>query len=405
MIIYEKTYLEHYGVKGMKWGVRRYEDERVRKARQRLLLAKAAPISTKKGNAIRIERKNLSDERLAASMRKKNLKDSETRKKIEAYYRKQGLTAQEARLEAYKRERTMKALAVVGGLTVAGVGIYAAKKFRIRNVDKILKPGTKLQNINTHNPQGIKDAFYATFEKSDKALYRGMYGGKLAKTGNAVYNTTIKTTDAVKIASPKSAQKILADLVKKDPKYAAELREYMQSAKALNPMNPKQQHVMKAAARDLEKGRVTKNVHDAVNIQIVNARTDPKMAKITKGYYNALKQKGYSAVKDVNDMSYSGYRAKAPTVFFDTAKTKVDSSSVMSTKDLVTKRNVEIGKNAVKHLSPYATAEVSAIAGTGAVGHHMQTRSDRNAVRQYREDHPNSKLSYNEILRTLNNRR
>lgn len=405
MYVDEQTYLAHYGVKGMRWGVRRYEDDRVQKARQRLQTARDAPLSTKKANAIRIERKNLSDERAAATMRNKNLKDSETRKKVEAYYRSQGMNAREAKLEAYKRERTMKALAVVGGLTVAGAGIYAAKKLRVRNLDKILKPGTKLQNINTHNPQGIKDAFYATFEKSDKALYRGMYGGKLAKTGNTVYNTTIKTTDTIKIASPKSAQKTLADLVKKDPKYAAELREYMQSAKALNPMNPKQQHVMKAAARDLKNGKVTKNVHDAVNIQIVNARTDPRMAKITKGYYDALKQKGYSAVKDVNDMSFSGYRAKSPTIFFDTAKTRVASSSTMSTKELVTKRNVEIGKNAVKHISPYAAAGAGAATGSVAVGRQMQTQSDRNAVRQYREDHPNSRLSYNQILRTLNNRR
>ena len=180
---YEEDSLIHYGIKGMKWGVRRFQkkdgtltsagkkrySEDVQRAQKKYDAAKK---ELSKANADYNKATlggSLYDQKaidnLAAAGRKANalrydLKDSkiydrikdrpknDRTKKLEQKYRDEGMTEREATVAAYKRQRTEKVL--VGALAVAAtVAVaYAAKRHYDNTVDKIINPDELLHNIS-----------------------------------------------------------------------------------------------------------------------------------------------------------------------------------------------------------------------------------------------------------------
>ena len=209
--------LYHWGIKGMRLGVRRYQnkdgtltpagkrryadDPKARSA------VEAAKKNVKKANADYAKATNeynkktrgglvynkqatqkLSDSSRKVKYAKEDLKDAKTRLKIptnkskrelalEKEYQSKGYSAEEAELAAYKRAKAEKVLKIVAaGALAAGVA-YAGYRYVDRNIDKTIKVGTVLQNISSNGDKGVEDAFYAAYNPLDKLKYRGLYGG------------------------------------------------------------------------------------------------------------------------------------------------------------------------------------------------------------------------------------
>ena len=102
---------------------------------------------------------------------------------------------------------------------------------------------------------------------------------------------------------------------------------------------------------------------------------------------------------DVNDKKYSGYMSSKPTIVFN-GESKLSVNNVREVgKD-------EIGKDAAKGYADILvkslakpTAETAAgIAAITAGTKAMQNRNRDAIVNQYRKEHPETKLTYNEIL-------
>lgn len=389
-VMVDEVYLAHYGVKGMKWGVRRYDDDlRVRRAKKQYADAKKSKslLETKYAS------QELKDTKTRVRMENRRLGISNREKKLVDKYQKNGLTKSEAELEAYKRVQTERALAVLGGITVAGAAAYLVKRGYVRNVDAIIKSGTKIQNLNIDGMKTVRDGFYGVTSKSDMAKYKGEFartirrGGILGNENNPVTRTILEATSDIKVASSKSAQKVMADMVRKNPKYKEDLMTDIGAHFA--PTTLAQKRLKANAWKAISKGEVNKSVYEVQNI-LVGDRT----SRTGKTFVQGLKNAGYGGVRDVNDLFYSGYNAKTSTIFTDAAKTSVKSASTMSTKEINVRFGIGVGKSFV---SNYGVGTLAGISG----GSLITSTSNRKAVERYRKEHPNTNMSYNEILRYI----
>lgn len=399
------NYLTHYGIKGMKWGVRRYRNEDgsltslgKRRAEYRSTNSEWKR-SGKSSAALKAKRdyskREFDDEKIRQRLRNQK-KKSKRQTDLEQRYMDQGFTRDEAEIQAYKRVKTERALAVAGGMTIAALGAYAAYKHYDNVTDRILSKGSNLGRISMNDNKSVKDAFYAFTNKSDEHRYTGLYGKALSDQGNTVFKKSIIVGDNIKVASRDSAKKVLADLYKNDAKY----RDDVKSSIGVYRMQwGKQGDLARKAYRDLEKGKITNSVYDAVNMSLAN-HTNDKANRASARYYEALKNAGYSAIKDMNDSKYSGYHSKNPMIIFDNSKVNITEVKKIGEGIIDQTAKKEITKLASRaigeQLIPYLAISVGGALGTSAASNAI----DNTYVRNYRKEHPNTALTRNQILKT-----
>ncbi len=435
-VYFSDDVLIHYGILGMKWGKRRYQnkdgsltpagerrydDDNIKKSYKdktdRLKSKQAAIIRadnkkiasgtsltpdeinrrSKMSNEMRYLKEDEANARILNKIKHQD-KKSNRQIKLESHYSEKGYNKEEASIMAYKRARTEKILAIAGTTAVvAGVGI-AAYKYNQQNVDKIIKKGKELGNISTNSNRGVTDAFYATTNSYDSGKYRGMYGKALRKENikAKIYNTTFKLGSDVKVASPKSAQKILEKLVKDDPEYTENLKNAIAEYSILP--SPVYRRLNKGLEQ-LKKGIVDKSVYEAANIVLVNHSDKGNAA--SKTFYNALKDQGYGAIKDINDSKYSGYKTINPLIVFNGEQT-IASKAI---------REVGLAETNTHNALAMADLNIRSAISTGATAlgiygavsagkSYSNANSNDRIVSQYRKDHPNTNMSYQEIVRS-----
>ena len=225
-------------------------------------------------------------------------------------------------------------------------------------VDTYLKQGTTFARIQTSSE--FQDfAFYATYKKADTDKYMGLFGKNLAtraagaarraeKEANAsgseedlanakqlreysdnlkVYQLKISSTKKLKIPSDENAGDITAKLLReKDFKDNVALS--LQDSKE-KMRRPSQQILFKQAQNALNKdpGRMSSSekiaIYKALNLSLTN-HNDYEVAAQDR-FYSELKKKGYNALLDYNDKDYSSYHAKRPMIVFDTESVKLQS--------------------------------------------------------------------------------
>lgn len=400
---YYNNYLAHYGVKGMKWGVRRYRNEdgsltSLGKRRAEYRSANSEwKRSGKSSSALKAKRdyskREFDDEKIR--QRLQNQKKSKRQIDLEQRYMDQGFTRDEAGIQAYKRVRTERALAIAGGMTIAALGAYAAYKHYDNVTDRILSKGLNLGRISTNDDKSVKDAFYAFANKSDERRYTGLYGKALSERGDTVFKKSIIVGDNIKVASRNSAKKVLADLYKNDANYRDDVKS---SINIYRMAWGKQGDLARKAYRDLEKGKITNSVYDAVNMSLVN-HTNDKAVRASSRYYEALKNAGYSAIKDMNDSKYSGYHSKNPMIIFDNSKVNVTEVKKIGEgiiNQTAKKEYTKLTSRAIgEELAPYLAISVGGVLGTSVASNAI----DNSYVRDYRKEHPNTTLTRNQILK------
>lgn len=396
--------IAHYGVKGMKWGVRRYQNEdgtltSLGRRREDLKDAKRRHVKGKQAKfqkrvdvayATREFNKEKTRQRINAKGYKKTKRQLANEKK----YRDQGFTNDEAEIMAANRRRGARIAMAAGGIAIAALGAYAAYRHYDRITDRLLSAGSELGRVGITDTEGLREGFYAFRKgiKRDATNYEGMYAKTLSDSGRKVFRKSIKATSDIKIASDRRAQKVLAKLLENDEDARREV-EF-----GVRTITKRQELAERLARRDLRRGKYdSKHVYDFFNMGIAGSDNE-KRDELNKNFYEALKKQGYGAVRDVNDARYSGYRSKDPLIFFDTAKVATTKVSELS--------NSEIKKKNVKAMIRNAGIT---LAGQGALAYALNTgmrsvnkKIERSLVRRYRKEHPNSEMTDSEILKSLN---
>lgn len=119
-----------------------------------------------------------------------------------------------------------------------------------------------------------------------------------------------------------------------------------------------------------------------------------------KNFYDALTNKGYNGIIDVNDQKYSGYKAKSPMIAFNAGKKlALDSVTKMGDEEIGGGKTIEYIKLGAKHLTKTILSMAAGATVFSLVTDTVIDAKKRDEiVSDYKRDHPGTKLSYNEIL-------
>ena len=429
------SYLVHHGIKGMHWGVRRYQNpdgSYTAEGKKRY----GHEIATREEQAARIKDYEtaagkrseyeksigvITPEMSRASQSASNAgaaialaktrdrvanedpsKKSKARLADEKKYQKQGLSKEDAAVAAYNKERTKKLLMVAGGVALAGAA-YAAYKYHDNNMDHFIDSNTTLFRLARNGSDKIHDGFYATSSKSDARKYVGLMTKQMDNAQrmsfgfvpkNDWHQKTIKSVGKIKIAGDKAGRSVLSEMLKSNNGGAKDdLREAMEGARFAfaRAGGVTQAARIDAGLRDLNRGKLdSKRLYNAMNMAMPMTDRD---GEFRKSFTDALKKRGYGGIVDVNDRSFSGYHSKRPMILFDSDQFKVTGNRKVGKAE----QNVNYGIEYGKMLGKTGAKVGAAVAGVNVV------KNQRNArrVRNYRREHPNTKLTDAQILDTL----
>jgi hypothetical protein len=433
--------LYHHGIKGQRWGIRRYQKKdgsltpagkkryydtpELNKQKREIDAAKEAYKTSKKAYSKAYEDYNsfvttdrtaldkaqnkLDMDRLAyrrakltydtnkevARIQDKGIefkKKSKHRLDLEEQYKKIGMSDEQAQAAANNRIRTERILAASAALTVAACATYVAVKHRKNKIDGIIKAGETLQRIEMQDTGGkLHDTFYVAQDKRDKRRYENMLGAlRKSQTGHA-YMMKLEAGADIKVASKDKAIKTFGELYKNDPEFK----------KAVAPF-VKVHYSGKNRVFNLDdvSNRNIKKMYDNFNAGIVQESMRDSGAD--KKFYSKLKAAGYGAIQDINDMKFSGYNAKNPLIVFDNSKGNVMVKSMNEIKgDLFGKSMVESmraqyevkAQNFIKKAGPLSAAGLTAAT--------VATYTSSPAVQNYKNQHPNTNLTDKQIAAML----
>lgn len=371
--------LHHHGIKGQKWGVRRFQNED----------GSLTPAGKKRYD----EPNSHSDKKEKQHKIPQN--KSLHRLKLEDKYKQQGFSKEEAEQKAAKRIKTEMYVAAAAAVTVASCVAYV--KYKGYTSDKTIKSNSEFQRImklaeNAEIQQGRQ---YIAFDKRDKVKYKGLLGEALSgqiKTDNGlkerIYDVTVKNKDDLKIASRKRAEDTFLNLYNNDKDFRynlhQRLKETRYQAHGIDSIYEKLHNNEKLNERTLRKYG-----YDAFNILLVD--NNKKSTSNATKFYDALRKQGINAIVDINDKKYSGYKAKMPIITFDGkfeyTKRVMDNAEIMSNN-----------KKAWDSLNRPELLKSGAIyAGMFAASPVISKTMVEKRVLLYKNEHPNTKMTDSEI--------
>lgn len=232
-------------------------------------------------------------------------------------------------------------------------------------VDGYLNSGTTLSRIQTKD-NFENFAFYATYKKHDTDEYMGLFGRnllsrassdakraeKLAEASGSeedaatakelrekadnikIYQIKLQATKKLKIPSDENASDITANLLKED-EFKKNVVASIQDSKE-KMRRPTQQILFSQAQNALNKdpSKLTSSekvaIYKALNLSLVHHNEQEIAAQ--NRFYGELKKKGYNALLDYNDKEFSSYHAKRPVIVFDTDSVKLESVAEVNPK-------------------------------------------------------------------------
>ena len=421
--------LYHHGIKGQKWGVRRFQNKDgsltpagKRRYDEPNVGRKTNESVTIDGQTFKVYGRNNKQyadkvakkgkDMGAETLRESRVKEKKQktykipenkslhRLKLEEKYMKNGMTREEAEQAAAKRIRTEKFVAATAFVTVASAVAYA--KYKGYTSDKIIKENSDFQRIMRLDPNAElrKDSrLYATINKKDKVLYKGMFADHLTKMksdNENIYDITVRNRKEIKIASEKRARDTFVNLFKNDKDFKSEFIErlekdgYEVSKGRLDGIFNK----MRKDSNSLSDRELRGKAYDLFNVML--AEQGERTERNANRFYEALRKQGVNAVKDINDSKINNYHAKLPVILFDTDY------------DYVKKRVMEaseIQENIDKYVNASSASSNKAIAASlvgmyASIPIYNKATVDKKVL-LYKQAHPNTSMSDAEIVKMV----
>lgn len=395
--------LYHFGVKGMKWGVRRYQNEdgsltSLGKKRDKMLSdRKTAKKHSTTSNMVKAEYSRREFEDAKTRLKLENQKKKSKRQQdLEKKYIDQGFAKDEAEIKAYNRAKTETILKVAGGIALASAAAYVAYKHYDKVTDRVFEKGSEIGRLTNNGSEPTNRAFYGFVNKHDKDRYEGLYGKTLGANG-PVYRKAMRAAGDINVASPESARKVLKNMFDTDKQSFDVFKKNIDAMASAVPPTTKQGKLLRKAKQELDSGKIGDNTYKAFNTTLVLHTKEQQ--PINDKFYSAMKKAGYGAIRDVNDKENSGYFAKNPLIVFDTDKINVEGFTKLGNNHIDSMFAKEQGKIAAHTLAnqygPIGAAFATSIGAMKLVKRSNETKF----VENYRKRHPESTLSNNEILK------
>lgn len=395
--------LYHFGVKGMKWGVRRYQNEdgsltSLGKKRDKMLSdRKTAKKHSTTSNMVKAEYSRREFEDAKTRLKLENQKKKSKRQQdLEKKYIDQGFAKDEAEIKAYNRAKTETILKVAGGIALASAAAYVAYKHYDKVTDRVFEKGSEIGRLTNDGSEPTNRAFYGFVNKHDKDRYEGLYGKTLGANG-PVYRKAMRAAGDINVASPESARKVLKNMFDTDKQSFDVFKKNIDAMASAVPPITKQGKLWRKAKQELDSGKIGDNTYKAFNTTLVLHTKEQQ--PINDKFYSAMKKAGYGAIRDVNDKENSGYFAKNPLIVFDTDKINVEGFTKLGNDHIDSMFAKEQGKIAAHTLAneygPIGAAFATSIGAMKLVKRSNETKF----VENYRKRHPESTLSNNEILK------
>ncbi len=286
--------LYHYGVKGMKWGVRRYQFA--------------------DGTYTPAGKKRYSKKGDTSSLMSAQVKDVVNKARTQVTgrqyvdsYLKQGTT--------FSRIQTSKEF--------EKYAFYAT--YKKQDIDKYM--GLFGKNLRTRAYGEAKRATKKANQSGDEIDLTKAKELQTRADNMKVYQLKLEARKKLKVPSDENAGYITANLLK-DRTFKDNLSKSIQDSKT-KMKRPTQQTLFNQAQKALKKepGRMTESertaVYKAFNLSLTNH--EPYQIAAQNRFYSELKKKGYNALLDYNDKDYSSYHAKRPMIVFDVDSVKLQS--------------------------------------------------------------------------------
>ena len=361
--------LSHHGIKGQKWGKRRFQN--------------------KDGSLTPAGKKRYDDS-------PGEPKKSKHRLKLEEKYKAKGMNQAQAEEAASKRIKMEKIIGVTAGVTVAAVSAYVIGKNISERTDKIIKSGTTLQRISRSQAEDLDRPFYTAYKKGDTEKYKGLYGNQITRWGGEAHNMKLKADSDVKVVSRDKASKVFADLYKNDPEFKNAFQKSNDLMRENDP-SPVRKKIKDIAAGKMTDKQLKRQGYDAFNIGLVNHDENGNTA--AKKFYDKLKSMGYDAVEDINDKKYSGYNAKNPVIVFN----RKDKISLSEVKKMTNEQIVSNMKNVYYKQIGGTAAKAGAVFVASKVGMEKLMNSSVKSIeiKNYKLEHPNTQLTDAQIYEML----
>lgn len=320
---YDPNYLEHYGTKGMRWGERhwQYSDGRFNEAGK---LRYFGTPSQRKASA----KTKTSG---SSSIRKNKSTSSESSKKTRVSSDK---TNNKEKFWTDERKATAKKAAIIAGVVAASVVAYKIAKPQLMEVeaganfmttryatkmsktpisklsddDTIIKSGTEIQRIirDYHNPNkalnmdAAKKFIYGATDEHDKQIYRALFRSK--GQGKDMITSRVAIKD-IRMPSPQKRIQTFVDSFN-ERSFAEAFANDMKSIGQLGANK-------KLTADDFMS--MSSSQRQAYYSRF-NMFAGDSRSKSAKMYFDAIRDRGYTALIDDND---GGFLSKAPTIFLD----------------------------------------------------------------------------------------
>lgn len=335
--------IQHHGVKGMKWGVRKkYISNAVDKVKSGAKKLKEAP-------------KKLYDDHV---------------ENIRFKYKEKGYSPEEVERRTQRRLKMEKVALASAAVAATALVAYKLKKdYDYKYVDEVLKKGSKIQTVADVDKLDTNRIFYGATLGTDKTKYAGLYGGDRALKGRQDNIIINKFTKDVKVPSKNSAANVFKDLYENDSSFREGVKASLVDFKkgpAWNAGNNNGYRVRGKKAKMLDSilknksDKITDKFtqYDAFNTGLVSR--DPKAKAAHEKFYKELKKRGYSVLTDSHDREYSGMGSKLPRIVFDGK----DTVTQVATKKL---SKLDIATEAAKGFGLNILDSEAAMAGTAGV--------------------------------------